>query len=262
MLGAIIGDIVGSVYEFGNYRAKDFDPFFHPDAFYTDDTICTVAVADALISNRSPAAVLKDWGRRYWRNGGWGHLFGKWIQSDSLEPYGSYGNGAAMRVSPAGFLASTVDEAITLATAVTEVTHNHPEGIKGACATATTIFLARHGIEPDQIRKTITLQFGYDLSASTDQIRPHYQFDESCQGTVPQALTCALEALDFEDAIRIAISIGGDSDTIGSIAGGIAEARFGIPKDIADQAINYLPQDMKGIVRTFYAKDFQRKPAT
>lgn len=253
MLGAIIGDIVGSVYEFGNYRAKDFDPFFHPRAFYTDDTICTVAVADALITKGNPATVLKSWGRRYWRNGGWGHMYGKWIRSESLEPYGSYGNGAAMRVSPAGFLASTIDEAIALATAVTEVTHNHPEGIKGARATAVAIFLARQGNEPDQIREAIASQFGYDLSSSTDQIRPHYQFDESCQGTVPQALTCALEAYGFEDAIRLAISIGGDSDTIGAIAGGVAEARYGIPKTVADQAIDYLPEDMKDIVHAFYA---------
>jgi ADP-ribosylglycohydrolase len=258
MLGAIIGDIVGSVYEFRNYRAKDFDPLFHPRAFYTDDTICTVAVAEALIKNAHPGRTLKDWGRRYWGNGGWGRQFRLWLRSESLDPYGSYGNGAAMRVSPAGFLGTTLEEATRFAVVVTEVTHNHPEGIRGACATTTAIFLARYGHLPEEIRAFITAKFGYDLSATSDQIRPNYRFDESCQGTVPQALICALEATSFEDAIRTAISIGGDSDTIGAIAGAVAEARFGIPKEIADRAWSYLPNDMKVVVKSFYAEARQR----
>lgn len=258
MLGAIVGDIVGSVYEFRNYRAKDFDPLFHPRAFYTDDTICTVAVAQALLEGAHPGKKLKDWGNRYWGNGGWGRQFRQWLRSKSLDPYGSYGNGAAMRVSPAGFLGTTLMEATQFAVVVTEVTHNHPEGIKGACATATAIFLARHRHTPDEIRNFITRQFRYDLSATSDQIRADYQFDESCQGTVPQALICALEATSFEDAIRTAISIGGDSDTIGAIAGAVAEARFGIPREIADRAWSYLPEDMKAVVKSFYTEARRR----
>jgi ADP-ribosylglycohydrolase len=163
-----------------------------------------------------------------------------------------------MRVSPAGFLATTLEEAARFAISVTEVTHSHPEGIKGACATATAIFLARRKMAPNFIRSSIVERFGYDLSATSDEIRPIYGFDESCQGTVPQALICALEATDFEDAIRTAISIGGDSDTIGAIAGGVAEARFGVPKEIADRAWTYLPNDMRAVVRAFYSKAKQR----
>ena len=236
MLGAVIGDIVGSVYEFNNYRAKDFDPFFHPNAFFTDDTVCTVAVADALLNRRDPAVALKDWGRRYWEIGGWGARFGDWLTRDDLAAYGSYGNGAAMRVAPAGLLASSLEEAIALSDRVTEVTHNHPEGMRGAAATAATIFLARSGIQARQIRQDIARRFGYDLSASVDEIRPVYRFNETCQETVPQALICALEATDFEDAIRNAISIGGDSDTVAAIAGA-GLAAIGLVAQVAEAGV-------------------------
>ena len=252
MLGAIVGDIVGSVYEFRNYRAKDFDPFFHPKAFFTDDTVCTVAVADALSNAKDPALTLKEWCRRYWHNGGWGKRFAEWLASDEIEPYGSFGNGAAMRVSSAGFLARSIDDAITLSDGVTAITHNHPEGLKGAAATAVAIFLARSGSSVEEIRSEIVSRYAYDLSNTVDQIRPSYMRNETCQNSVPQALICALEATSFEDAIRNAISIGGDSDTIGAIAGGLAEARFGIPEDIAAIARSFLPEEMRLVVTRLY----------
>jgi ADP-ribosylglycohydrolase len=254
MIGAIIGDIVGSVYEFRNYRAKDFQPLFHRGAFFTDDTVCTVAVADALVNDRHPAHALKDWGRRYWENGGWGGRFAAWLVSDSLEPYGSYGNGSAMRVAPAGLLARSLAEAIELANKVTVVTHNHPEGMKGAAATAAAIYLARTGTSQADIRAYVTEAFGYDLRRTIDEIRPGYRFNESCQETVPQALCCVLEATGFEDAIRNAISIGGDSDTIGAIVGGVAEAMFGIPDEIAEQGRAYLPAEMQDVLAALYRR--------
>lgn len=252
MLGAVIGDIVGSVYEFNNHRVTDFEPFLHPDCFFTDDTVCTIAVADALLQGKHPALALKEWGRRYWDNGGWGGRFAQWLASDSLDPYGSFGNGAAMRVSPAGLVATSVGNAMLLADRVTAVTHDHPEGIKGARATAVAIFLARAGVGADQIRQELENGFGYDLSPTVDQIRPHYRFNETCQETVPQALICALAATSFEGAIRNAISIGGDSDTIAAIAGGVAEARFGIPEWIRRQGWEYLPADMREVLKALY----------
>lgn len=253
MLGSIIGDIVGAVYEFDNYRQTDFEPFFHPKAFFTDDTVCTIAVADALTSMGKGAAwTLKDWGRRYWHIGGWGVRFGNWLQSDSYRPYGSCGNGAAMRVSPAGLLGQTLKETISYARWVTEVTHDHPEGLKGAEATAVAIFLAKQGSDPAMIRKEIESRYGYNLTTPIDVIRQSYQFNETCQETVPQALNCALSANDFESAVRNAISIGGDSDTVAAIAGGLAEALFGIPKKIALQGISFLPEEMLRVLDTLY----------
>lgn len=253
MLGSIIGDIAGSVYEFNNYRAKDFAPFFHTEARFTDDTVCTIAIAEALITDKCPARKLKEWGERYWSNGGWGRSFALWLGSDSLEPYGSYGNGAAMRVAPAGLLATSLEEAQALSVKVTEVTHNHPEGMRGAAATASAVYMARTGSGVDQIREYVTSMFGYDLSRSVDDIRPGYVFNETCQRTVPEALTCVLEATSFEDAIRNAISIGGDSDTIAAIAGGVAEALFGIPEEIANEVWPKLPMDMRQVLTRLYA---------
>lgn len=255
MLGSIIGDIVGSVYEFNNYRAKDFAPFFHAKAAFTDDTVCTVAIADALIHQKCPARTLKEWGERYWSNGGWGRSFALWLGSDSLEPYGSFGNGAAMRVAPAGLVATSLDEAQALSVKVTEVTHNHPEGMRGAAATASAVFLARTGSSRDEIRAYVTEVYGYDLTRSVDEIRPGYVFNETCQRTVPEALTCVLEATSFEDAIRNAISIGGDSDTIGAIAGGVAEALFGIPDHIANEVWSKLPLDIREVITKLYSVD-------
>lgn len=254
MLGAVIGDIVGSVYEWNNVRRKDFGPLFDSKAFYTDDTVCTVAVADALVNERHAGEALKEWGLRYWDNGGWGGMFSRWLQSPGLDAYNSFGNGAAMRVSPAGLLAKSVDEVAVLSGQVTEVTHNHPEGLKGAEATALAIFLARQRVTPQNIRVAITERFGYDLERTPDDIRPTYRFNETCQGTVPEALVCALTATDFEDAIRNAISIGGDSDTVAAITGGVAEALFGIPDEIADRGWTYLPQDMRETLTLLYRK--------
>lgn len=254
MLGAVIGDIVGSVYERNNVRRKDFGPLFHPSAFYTDDTVCTIAIADALVHERHAGEALKEWGLRYWDNGGWGGMFSRWLQSPSLEPYNSFGNGAAMRISPVGLLARSVGEVETLSKQVTEVTHNHPEGLKGAEATALAIFLARQRVTPQNIKVAITERFAYDLARTPDDIRPTYRFNSTCQETVPQALVCALTAIDFEDAIRNAISIGGDSDTVAAIAGGVAEALFGIPDDIADRGWSYLSKDMRETLTLLYRK--------
>jgi ADP-ribosylglycohydrolase len=252
MLGAIVGDIVGSVYEFNNYRAKDFEPLFHPRASFTDDTVCTVAIADALVFGRDPSTTLRDWCRRYWSNGGWGNRFALWIASDNGKPYNSLGNGGAMRVSAAGFLATSLDEAVKLSSMVTEITHNHPEGMRGAAATAVAIHLARQGLSSESIRSMITAQFGYELSMSVDQIRPGYRRSEKSQDSVPQALTCALEACSFEDAIRNAVSIGGDSDTIAAIAGSVAEALFGIPQALLNETYSRIPYEMTAVMHALY----------
>lgn len=252
MLGAITGDIVGSTFEFSNYRAKDFQPLFQIGSKFTDDTICTIAIADALLNQRPPAEALKDWGRLYWSNGGWGQRFARWLASPDSEPYNSYGNGAAMRVSSCGWLADSFDQALQLALTVTEVTHNHPEGIKGAQATAAAIFMARQHATPEDIAAEIVARFEYKLDRTIDEIRANNPHSEACQQTVPEAITCALAATSFEDAIRNAISIGGDSDTIAAIAGSIAEPMFGIPEEIQTQTRSLLPSDIIGIVDQFY----------
>ena len=254
MLGAITGDIIGSWYEFRNIKVKDFQPLFHKGAKFTDDTVCTVAIADALVHELDPAATLQRWGREYWSNGGWGQRFNLWLADDNPEPYNSYGNGAAMRVGAAGLLATCMEDALGLASRVTIITHNHPEGMKAAQATASAIWLARQGVVPEQIRKELTERFGYRLDVTVDEIRPGYKFTEASQDSVPQALVCALEATGFEDAIRNAVSIGGDSDTIAAIAGSVAEARFGIPQEIAAKTWSYLPRDMRAVLTALYAK--------
>jgi len=251
MLGAVVGDIVGSIYEWNNHRSKDF-PLFGPGADYTDDSVLTMAVADALLHGLPPQKALYLWATRHPKRG-YGGSFASWLDTWELAPYKSWGNGAAMRVSPAALLANSLDEAIDLATRVTEVTHDHPEGLKGAKATAHAIFLARFGAGADEIRRTIAETYGYDMDRTVDAIRPHYEFNESCQGTVPEALVCALEATSFEDAIRNAISIGGDSDTVAAIAGPVAEARFGIPDEIAQAAMERIPEDMRETLLKLYA---------
>jgi len=250
MLGAIIGDIVGSIYEFHNLRSKRF-ALFGPRTDFTDDSVCTIAVAEALVSTRDPAESLRDWCTRY-PGRGYGGMFAAWVRDPRVGPYQSFGNGAAMRVSPAGLLGATVENAMELAGRVTDVTHNHPEGMKGAQATAVAIRLARDGVAPPEIRREIGARFGYDLSRTVDDIRPGYAFHVTCQHTVPEALTCALEATGFEDALRNAISIGGDSDTLAAIAGGVAEACFGIPDAIARKGLSYLPEDMTAVLMELY----------
>lgn len=254
MIGAITGDIIGSWYEFRNIKVKNFEPLFHKGAKFTDDTVCTVAVADALVHDLDPVATLQRWGRLYWDNGGWGQRFALWLADDNPQPYNSWGNGAAMRVSAAGLLATSLDHALDLAHHVTAITHNHPEGIKGAQATAAAIWLARQRLSAAEIRSELTQRFGYRLDMTVEDIRPDYRFTEASKDSVPQALVCALEATDFEDAARNAVSIGGDSDTIAAIAGSVAEARFGIPDDIAAKAWSFLPADMRSVMTDLYQK--------
>lgn len=254
MLGAITGDIIGSWYEFRNIKVKDFQPLFHKGAKFTDDTVCTVAVADALVNELDPVETLQRWGREYWSNGGWGQRFTLWLADDNPLPYNSWGNGAAMRVSSAGLLGTSLENALDLAYQVTVITHNHPEGIKAAQATAASIWLARQCMDAQGIRQTLVERLGYRLDMTVDEIRPGYKFTEASKDSVPQALVCALEATDFEDAMRNAVSIGGDSDTIAAIAGSIAETRFGIPEDIAAKTWSYLPVDMRAVMTALYKK--------
>lgn len=224
MLGAVIGDIAGSRFEFDNYRHTNFD-IFSPNSDFTDDTICTVTIANWVLQgcNDNLASILQGWCRAYpCPKGAYGGRFSQWIEWKEPEPYNSWGNGSAMRVSAVGWAFATLEENMHFAEQSAIVTHNHPEGIKGAQAVAAAIFWARTGMGKVQIKENITRQFGYDLSQSCDQIRPHYHFNESCQETVPQAITAFLESDDFEHAIRLAVSLGGDSDTLAAITGSIA----------------------------------------
>ena len=242
MFGAIIGDMAGSVYEWHNIKSKDF-PLFKSACFPTDDSIMTIAVAKAILENGGRVEGLSEktteWlqkiGRQY-PNCGYGGRFRRWIFSDDPKPYQSCGNGAAMRVSACGWAGKTPEEVKRLSYAVTAVSHDDPEGIKGAEATACAIFLARTGRGKNEIRTCIETEY-YKLDFTLDEIRPTYRFDESCQGTVPQAIEAFLESTSFEDAIRNAISVGGDSDTLAAITGSIAEAFYGIPDELYKQAV-------------------------
>jgi len=251
MLGAIIGDIIGSIYEFDNIKTKDF-PLFQAASQITDDSVCTVAVADAILNDRDPTETLVKWCRSN-PGRGYGDRFTKWFDLPWQEPYHSFGNGAAMRVSPAAFLAPSIEFARMLAKRVTEVTHDHEEGVKGALATTDAIWLAFNAATPAEIRSHISSLYGYDMDRTVDSIRPTYRFHESCQKTVPEAIICAIESIDFEDAVRNAISIGGDSDTLAAITGAIAEALHTIPTDLCREAWGRLPKDMAVIVRQLYA---------
>lgn len=250
MLGAIVGDIVGSIYEFNNHRSKEF-PLFGEKCKFTDDTVLTVAVADCLMSNGNYAKYIKNYARKY-TGRGYGGRFRQWVSSDSWEPYNSWGNGSAMRVSAVGFAYADLAEVMVESQRSAEVTHNHPQGIRGAQATAVAIFMARQGQSKVEIKETIAKSFGYNLNRTLDEIRPVYKFNESCQETVPEAIIAFLESTDFEDAIRNGISLGGDSDTLTCITGGIAEAFYGgVPQDIAEKALSYLPKAMREVVEEF-----------
>ncbi|WP_088890055.1 ADP-ribosylglycohydrolase family protein [Leptolyngbya ohadii] len=252
MLGAIVGDIVGSVYEFDNRRTKDFS-LFTDESEFTDDTILTIAVADVLLHQGSYSQAYKDYYQRYPNPmGSYGMRFAAWAESPSQEPYNSFGNGSAMRVSPVGFACHSLEAVLQEAERSAAATHNHPEGIKGAQATAAAIFLARTGQSKETIKSYVAAQFGYDLDRSLDEIRPQYRFNESCQGTVPEAIIAFLESIDFEDAIRNAVSLGGDSDTLTCITGGIAEAFYGgVPEAIAQTALAKLDSHLKSITAKF-----------
>jgi ADP-ribosylglycohydrolase len=252
MLGAIAGDMIGSVYEFDNRRSKDF-PLFTEATTFTDDTILSVAVADVLLHGGDYAKSFKTYYRRYPNpTGSNGARFHQGAAAPTLTPYNSWGNGSAMRVSPVGFAGTSLDDVLQEAEKTAAVTHNHPEGIKGAQATAAAIFLARQGKSKADIRTYITEQFGYDLHRTVDEIRPTYSFNESCQGTVPEAIVAFLDSTDFEDAIRNAVSLGGDSDTLTCITGGIAEAFYGdIPEHIRQSVWERLDEPLKQVVEEF-----------
>ena len=264
MLGAIVGDIVGSVYEWNNIKTKDF-PLFRDDCFFTDDTVMTCAVAEAIMNGGQKddfIDAMKKYGRMY-PNADYGVRFNQWLMTDNREPYNSFGNGSAMRVSPCAWVMEAATDELPsevkrLAQLSSEVTHNHPEGIKGAMATADAIYMCRYFLgdgsdNPAEIKRRvkehIEKEYGYDLSKTLDEIRPTYRFNETCQDTVPQAIVVFLESTDFEDAIRNAISLGGDSDTLAAITGSIAEAAYGIPEWIQDKAYSYLDEPLKDVLR-------------
>ncbi len=250
MIGAIAGDIIGSVYEHHQIKTKDF-PLFHPRCRFTDDTVLTVAVADAILSDRSYAESIRRIGRQF-PDAGYGGFFIRWLQSEDPQPYNSWGNGSAMRVSPVGFAFTSEEEVLRQARLSAEITHNHPEGIKGAEATALATFLARSGSGKESIRMLITERFGYDLDRTVTEIRPSYSFDVSCQGTVPEAIIALLDSDSYEDAIRNAISLGGDSDTLACITGGVAEAFYGgVPEEIRAKVQECLTPDLWEITEEF-----------
>jgi len=253
MIGAIAGDIIGSIYEWNNIKTKDFN-LFSADCFFTDDSILTIALAEAILNDADYAQLLRQYYQRY-PDAGYGGMYRRWAASDGSEPYNSWGNGAAMRISSVGFAFDNLGDVLANAKKHTEITHNHSEGIKGAQATASIIYLARKGASKGFIKEFVETEFEYDLSQTLDEIRPTYKFDESCQGTVPQAITALLESDDFEDAIRNAISLGGDSDTLACITGGMAQAYYGgAPELITSQAMSYLDEDLKNIVVEFDSK--------
>jgi len=250
MIGAIAGDIVGSVYEWENIKTRDF-PLFDDECCFTDDSILTIALADTLLTGTPYVENLKTFYRLY-PDGGYGGSFHRWAQSAHSAPYNSWGNGAAMRISPVGFAFDDLKTVLVKAEEYTAITHNHPEGIKGGQAAAAAVFLARSGRAKNEIHHYIESNFGYDLSRHVDDIRPTYVFDVSSQGTVPQAIRAFLDSTDFEDAIRTAVSLGGDSDTLACITGGIAQAFYGgVPASIQDRVYAILDERLAVITRSF-----------
>ena len=262
MYGAILGDIIGSPFEFDRGdKTKDFK-LFSRRSHFTDDSVMTLAVCEALLKVGQDATVkeiedtvissMQSWGRRY-PHEGYGGYFRRWLTARHPEPYNSFGNGSAMRVSAAGWLYDSLEKTRVVAKATANVTHNHPEGIKGAEATASAIFMARNGSSKEEIKKYIENEFHYDLNRTLDEIRPSFHMDETCQKTVPEAIIAFLEARDFEDAIRNAVSLGGDTDTLGAITGSIAEAYFGISETLISECRNRINKDMRDVVDTFYS---------
>jgi ADP-ribosylglycohydrolase len=250
MIGAIAGDIIGSVYERHRIKSKDF-PLFSQGCRFTDDSVLTIALADAIITGTSYEKLMKDYYHRY-PHAGYGGMFHRWAQDPNSKPYNSFGNGSAMRISPVGFAFDSLEAVLEKAKVYTEITHNHPEGIKGAQATASAIFLARKGSTRQEIREYIKSTFDYDLSRTLDEIRPRYRFDVTCQGSVPEAIIAFLESTSYEDAIRGAISLGGDSDTQACITGGVAQAFYGgVPKHIEDAAFAILDDHLRSVTMQF-----------
>lgn len=250
MIGAIAGDIIGSVYEHRPIKTKNF-PLFQDQSTFTDDTVLTVAVAEAILSGTPYVDCIRRIGRHY-AHAGYGGSFFRWLHASDFKPYNSWGNGSAMRVSPVGFAFATEDEVLRQARMTAEITHNHPEGIKGAQATALAIFLARTVRDKEAVRARLKILFGYDLDRTVDDIRPSYQFDVSCQGSVPEAVIAFLDSASYEDAVRNAVSLGGDSDTLACIAGGIAEAFYnGVPAGIRAKVEKILPPDLWAVAKAF-----------
>lgn len=257
MIGAIAGDIVGSVYERYQIKTKDF-PLFQKRCRFTDDSVLTVAVAKAILDGSSYFDAVKEIGRRY-PNAGYGGTFVQWLFSESSQPYNSWGNGSAMRVGPVGFAFDNAEKVLDEAAKTAAITHNHPEGIKGAQAVALAVFLARTGHAKSQIRESIQSRFDYNLDRTVDQIRPGYSFDVSCQGSVPEAIIAFLDSTNFEDAVRNVVSLGGDSDTMACIAGAIAEAYYGgVPKNIVEKVREFLDDDLWDITMTFCERYYDR----
>ncbi len=258
MLGAIAGDIIGSIYEHNNIKKKEF-PLFLKACRFTDDSILTIALADSILTGKSYTENLQKFYHLY-PDGGYGGKFHDWARSSSPKPYGSYGNGAAMRISPVGFAYKDIDTVLSKAIEFIEITHNHPEGIKAAKATASAIFLARTGSSKTEIKNYIETTFGYDLDMHIDQIRPTYKFDVSSQGSVPQSIRAFLDSESYEDSVRNAVSIGGDSDTIACITGGIAHAFYGkLPTTIENKVYSILDNRLGKICKDFaesYLADF------
>jgi ADP-ribosylglycohydrolase len=253
MIGAIAGDIIGSVYESYPIKTKDF-PLFHPGCTFTDDSVLTIAVARAILETGDYRKLVWETARKY-PHAGYGGSFIRWIQSEKPEPYSSWGNGSAMRVSPVGWVFDTVDTVLREAAKTAAISHNHPEGIKGAQATALAVFLARVTRDKKHIKKEIRQRFGYDLNRTVDTIRPSYGFDVSCAGTVPEAVIAFLDSDSYEDAVRNAISLGGDSDTLACITGGIAEAYYGpVGHTLIEKAKTLLPEELWSITETFYGE--------
>ena len=253
MIAAIAGDIIGSIYERHNIKTTDFT-LFSPKSRFTDDTVLTIAVADCILNGKDYATTIKAYGNRY-PHAGYGGTFKKWLSGEIEGPYNSWGNGSAMRVSPVGFAFNTMNEVLSEAKKTADVSHNHPEGVKGAQAIASAVFLARTGSSKTEIKDFIEAQFEYNLSKTLAQIRPDYSFDVSCKGSVPEAIIAFLESNDVEDAIRKAISIGGDSDTIACMTGGIAQAFFKeVPEHILEAAWSVLPDDFLEVLDAFEEK--------
>lgn len=253
LCGAMAGDIIGSFYEFNATKKYDFY-LFTPFSKFTDDTVMTVANADWLITGDSLLGVMQDYGNRY-PHAGYGGMFRAWLREDEPKPYNSFGNGSAMRVSPVGWAFDTLEETLEAAKQSAEVTHNHPEGIKGAQATVACIFMARTGKSKQEIKEYIVSTFGYNLNRTCDEIRPDYHFDVTCQGSVPESIIAFLESADFENAIRLAVSLGGDADTMGAITGGIAEAYYGgVPEHIRKEVLKRLPNEFIDVMQKFYQK--------
>jgi ADP-ribosylglycohydrolase len=250
MLGALVGDIVGSVFEWNNHRSKDF-PLFCPESIFTDDSVLSVALAEAILEGSDYASVMRLYGRRY-PKAGYGGMYRRWLLDPSMGPYGSFGNGAAMRIGPAGWAFGTLEETLDRVRLYTAVTHDHPEGIKGAQAVAGAIWMARHGSSRADLRGWVERSTAYDLSRTCDEIRPDYKFNETCQRTVPEAFIAFFESTDFEDAIRNAVSLGGDTDTLTCITGSIAEAFYGgVPAAIEKEALARLDAPLRDVVRVF-----------